>query len=613
MATTTKSSDLDFDTIKARLKDHLKNQPQFNAYNFEGAGLSNLLDVLAYNSHINALNANFALNEAFLSTAQLRSSVVSHAQTLGYEIRSVTASRALVSLTLNLTGVAGRPVNITIPRNTTFTSSVDGITYTFRTLEQYTARDNGSGTYAFLTTGGSANIPIFEGVEKIKTFIVGQKDERQIYVIPDETIDKSTAVVRVYSSVTSSDYSTYLPLSQAVIIDETAKFFSINEVPNGYYELNFGDGTSFGKSPEPGEKIVVTYLSSKGANANNATVFNPTSQVRVNGIDYVISTVTSSESTGGADRQSIESVKQLAPIAYASQKRLVTSLDYKAIIESNFSQVREAAVWSGDQNIPIDYGRVYISLNYAANTPAATKQAVQDAIVNNFITNLSVMSIKPKFVEPEEVFLALTVNFNFDPALTGNTTATTEDNVFNFIDNYFTTNLSTFGAVFRKSNLATEIDAFDESILSTRMDIKVQMRKEIDTAINNTFDLDFPCQIAEADDVFYRIQSTTFEFKGQICRIKNRLNSNTLSILNLADAVMQDNVGSYNRLTGKVSIVGFKPTRMTSGGNTIRIDAVPAIEGTIKPLRNYILKFEKDESSTNAIIDRQTPSLEITI
>lgn len=285
MATTTKSTDLDFDNIKARLKDYLKKQPQFNTYDFEAAGLSNILDVLAYNSHINALNANFALNESFLSTAQLRSSVVSHAQTLGYEIRSTTSSRAIVNLSLNLTGVPGRPITITLPKGTVFTSSVDGVTYTFRTLEEYSARDNGSGSYVFLTNAASNGIPIFEGVEKTKTFIVGQKDERQIYVIPDDTIDKSTAIVRVYSSVTSSNYTTYFPLSQAVIIDENAKFFSINEVPNGYYELNFGDGTSFGKSPEPGEKIVITYLSSKGAAANNATVFNPNNQIRINGID----------------------------------------------------------------------------------------------------------------------------------------------------------------------------------------------------------------------------------------------------------------------------------------------------------------------------------------
>ena len=62
MATTIKSTDLDFDTVKARLKDYLKSKSEFSDYNFEASGLSNILDVLAYNTHFNGLTANFALN-----------------------------------------------------------------------------------------------------------------------------------------------------------------------------------------------------------------------------------------------------------------------------------------------------------------------------------------------------------------------------------------------------------------------------------------------------------------------------------------------------------------------------------------------------------------------
>ena len=156
-------------------------------------------------------------------------------------------------------------------------------------------------------------------------------------------------------------------------IDSETTYYSINEAPSGFYEVNFGDGTSFGKSPDPGQKIVVTYLSSKGPLANNGTSFLAKSQVTVGNLQYVLSAVTSSESAGGANKQSIESIRQLAPIAFASQQRLVTSLDYKAIIETNFADVKEAAIWSGDENIPLDYGAVYISLNFEANVSASTK------------------------------------------------------------------------------------------------------------------------------------------------------------------------------------------------------------------------------------------------
>ena len=612
MATTTKSADLDFNQIKNRLKDYFKSKDEFNSYDFEGAGLNNLLDVLAYNTHVNALTANFALNEAFLPTAQLRSSVLSHAAMLGYETRSVTSAKALLNLSLNLAGVSGRPLTITIPRGTQFSSSIDGTSYTFRTLEAYTARDNGSGSYDFTTSAGSLDIPVFEGIEKTKTFIVGQKDERQVYIIPDETMDRSTARVLVYDSLTSNTYTEYTPLSQAVRIDSETTYYSINEAPSGFYEVNFGDGTSFGKSPDPGQKIVVTYLSSKGPLANNGTSFLAKSQVTVGNLQYVLSAVTSSESAGGADKQSIESIRQLAPIAFASQQRLVTSLDYKAIIETNFADVKEAAIWSGDENIPLDYGAVYISLNFEANVSASTKQQVKDQIRANYVKNLSTMSMTPKFADPKDVFLILTTQFNFDPALIGISNQTQEANITQFTVNYFKRNLESFNKVFRKSNLLTEIDALNKAVLNTKIDVDVQMRQEVTTNDLNTFTVPFPCKIKDPDDVFFIVRTDAFEYNGIVCIIKNRLRSNQLAIFDLDDNIVLDNVGSYNADTGVVSVVGFSPTRLLSGDTFIRIQVAPENDSSIQPLRNYILKLETDKSSATAIIDRQTETLKVT-
>ena len=611
MATTIKSADLDFNKIKNRLKDYFKSKDEFNSYNFEGAGLNNLLDVLAYNTHQNALTANFALNEAFLPTAQLRSSVLSHAAMLGYETRSRTSSKALVELSLNLTNVPGRPVTIGIPRGTQFTGSVDGVSYTFRTQEAFSARDNGSGTYDFRTSAGSTDIPIFEGIQKTKTFIVGQKNERQIYIVPDETMDKSTARVLVYDSLTSNTFTEYTPLSTAVRIDSETTYYSIHEAPNGTFEINFGDGTSFGKSPDPGQKIVVTYLSSKGSVANGATSFTADSQVSVNGVQYVLSAVLSAESSGGLEKQSIESIRQLAPIAFAAQQRLVTSLDYKAIIDTNFSAVKESAVWSGDQNVPIDYGAVYISLNYTTGTPAATKQQVEDQIRANYVKNLSTMSMTPKFVEPKDVFLIVTTQFNFDPALTGLSSQTQESNIQKYIRNYFLRNLESFDKTFRKSNLLTEIDALGKAVLNTKIGVKVQMHELIVLADLNTFEVQFPCDIADPDDVFHRITTDAFEFNGTVAVVKNRLSSNQLAIFDLDDNILVDNVGNYDVSSGKVSFVGFSPTRLLSGSNEIKITVVPADDSSIKPLRNYILKLSTETSSASAVLDRQTATLEV--
>ena len=171
MATTIKSTQLDFDTVKGRLKDFFKQQTEFQDYDFEASGLSNILDVLAYNTHFNGLTANFALNESFIKTAQLRSSVVALAEGLGYVPRSFTSAQAGLNLNVTVTDT-NRPSTITLPRGTTFTSSVDGVTYSFRTRENFIGTDDGNGTYQFLNNDDATSIPVFEGTEKTKTFFV---------------------------------------------------------------------------------------------------------------------------------------------------------------------------------------------------------------------------------------------------------------------------------------------------------------------------------------------------------------------------------------------------------------------------------------------------------
>lgn len=612
MATTVKSSDLDFQALKNSLKNYLKSDTQFADYDFDASGLNNILDVLAYNTHINGLTANFALNESFLNTAQLRSSVVSHAETLGYEVRSKTSAKALLNLSVNLAGVAGRPAQIQLTKGWQFNTSVDGVSYTFRTLENYFAKDNGSGVYNFLTNTGSADIPVYEGEERTKTFISGETTERQVFVIPDADIDTKTASVLVYDTVSSSQFIQYTPLSEASTIDADTTVYTIRETPNGFYELNFGDGISFGKKPDAGNKVVVTYLSTKADAANLADTFTAASDITVNSVNYTVNAVTSAESTGGAQKQTIESVRQLAPIAFASQQRMVTSADYKAIILSNFTDVSDVAVWSGDQNVPIDYGKVYISLNYPTGTAASLKTATEANIVTNFTDTLGVISIDTKFVEPLDVYLELGISFDFDPSLTGFTLATTENSIYNYVGQYFTRNLDTFNKIFRRSNLLTEIDALDPAILSSKCDVKVQMRIEPTVGVDNTETLSFPMKIAAPDDAVAVVESSIFTFQNAVCQIKNKLESTTLQIVDVDGVVRLDNVGEYNANSGEVKIIGFNPQAFIGGNSYIKISVTPLNESVVKPLRNYILRLDRSRSSTTAVIDRQQTALRVT-
>lgn len=604
-----RSADLDFDTIKESLKTYLQQQPEFADYDFEASGLSNILDVLAYNTHLNGLIANLAINESFLSSSQLRSSVLSHAETLGYYPRSQTGASATVKLTVNTN--LSIPTFISIPANTTFTTSVDNISYSFQTLESYIGYNNGSGVYTFETSGGSTDIQITEGNLKTKTFLVGDTTDDQVYVIPDETVDTSTLNVLVYDTTTSSSFETYIDVNRAVRINADSTIYIVREAPNGYFELSFSNGNVLGKAPVAGNKIVVTYLSTAGAEPNGASVFLPDNQITIGEVSYPMSVETVSPASGGDSKESIASIKGNAPLTFASQQRMVTAEDYKAVILRNYSSYLDDVIaWGGNDNVPPVYGRVYVSLKFKDNISESVKQTVKDQIIINLSDNLSIMSIDTIFTDPSNTFLELQTFFTFDPDLSGLTVKSIENLVQSTVVNYFSTNLNTFGAVFRRSNLLSEIDDIAPAILNSRIDVKMQQRIIPSTITVSDYTISYPAAIAEADDKNYIVTSSRFTYANQTCVLRNRLGSTKIQVVNLENAVIVDNVGSFNPLTGLVSITGFMPTAYEGGA--IKVTATPANQSTIRPLRNYILSIDESTSVASAIIDYQNTAVSLT-
>lgn len=608
MATTIRSTQLDFNTIKSRLKDYLKQQTEFADYDFEASGLSNILDVLAYNTHFMGLNANFALNESFMNTAQLRSSVASLAEGLGYVPKSYSSSKADLNLAVQISADT-RPTLITLPRGTSFTSSVGEISYTFQTRENFIATDDGTGLYQFLNATDGVAIPVFEGTEKTKTFFVGDVADNQVYVIPDITMDTSTIRVRVFPTASSSSFDTYINIQRALRITNDSKFFQIKEVPNGFYEIIFGDGTTTGKAPVAGNKIVIDYLSTQGTIANNASSFSPSSDVTVNGIDYTLVTTTEAASAGGAYKESIESIRQNAPIAFTSQRRLVTAEDYKAQIQSNYGGfLDDVTSYSGADSVPAIYGVTYIGLKFKAGVSASRQQNVKDRIKTDLTDNMAIMSINTEYVDPVTTLLEISTTFNLDPDLTGSTSQALQTQVQNTINNFFTTNLKKFNKVFRRSNLLTLIDALDPSILNSKIEIKLKQSFVPTANIPLSYTISFPVSLAEPDDTISSLTTSQFTFNSQTCSIKNKVGTTKLQIISIDGTIEVDNIGSYNNLTGIVNLVGFKPTSFE--GSKISISVFPANQNTIRPLRNYILDIDTT-SSSRAVLDFQNTAVSI--
>lgn len=609
MATTIRSTQLDFDTIKGRLKDFLKQQTEFQDYDFEASGLSNILDVLAYNTHFNGLTANFALNESFINTAQLRSSVVALAEGLGYVPTSFTSSQAALNLSVLVTG-SNRPTTITLPRGTTFSSSVDGVAYTFQTRENFVGTDDGNGTYQFLNANGETGIPVFEGTEKTKTFFVGDTTDQQIYVIPDVTMDTSTIRVRVFPTSSATTFDTYLNIVDAIRITNESAFYQIKETPNGFYEIIFGDGISTGLAPKAGNKIVIDYLSTVGSTANGAASFSTEAVVTVNSVNFNVTTTTESISAGGSFKESIESIRQNAPIAFSSQRRLVTAEDYKALVQTKFGAFLDDVIsFGGADNVPREYGKVFIGLKFKDSITLDTQQTVKDRITTELTDNLAIMSITTDFVDPITTNMILSTTFNLDPDLTSLTPQAMEAQVQNTINNFFTTNLKRFDKVFRRSNILTLIDALDPAILNSKME--VQLMQGFIPTLNTSlqYKIIFPVILATPDDSTFTVTTTNFTFNNKTCFIRNKLSSNKLQIITIDGVVEVDNIGSYESSTGTVTLVGFKPSGFN--GSQIDVKVIPANQNTVRPLRNFILDIDTDLSTSRSLLDFQNTQVSI--
>lgn len=602
MATTIKSTALDFNAIKESLKDYLKSTDEFTDYDFAASGLNNLMDVLAYNTHINGLVSNFTLNESFLGTAQLRSSLVSLATGIGYIPDTKTAARALVRVRVNLAGVSPRPSVITLPKYTKFAASLDDVSYTFQTIENYDAEDNGNGEYVFTTTGGSTNIPIYEGAKKTKTFLVGEYSENDVYIIPDVNLDGDTIEVNVYESPNGSEFTSFQNITEATSVNENSTLYILKESPNGFYQLSFGANDILGRAPQSGNAIQINYLSTKGPVANSINAFTPNDTITVDGSQYNLLVSTTSNSTGGDEKESLESIRRNAPFQYATQNRMVTPEDYTSLILRNFSTlIKDIKSWGGEDNPKPKFGTVFSSILFEDDVSETQIEETKVAI-EELVEQLAIISFNVEFADPVETFIETDVFFQINPKFTSQSPNSIRTSVRSTISNYFANTIGNFGQSFRRSNLLSLIDDVSPAILSSRSEVRMQQRFTPVLNSRNSFTLTFPANIKAPSSDGAVITSTPFVVGNQSVIIKNKSNTNTLQAIAVgSDEVVVDNVGSYDPTSRSVNIVSIKPSSIDGANNFIKISAIPANPSAITPILNDILKYDLEASAITPV------------
>lgn len=440
-------SELDFDNIKANLKEYLRGQDTFADYDFEGSGLSILLDVLAYNTHYNGIYTNLAINEMFIDSASKRSSVVSLAKLLGYTPNSASCAKATV--TLNITSPSTGPSVVTVPSNTQFNTTVDGNSYAFYTTQEYSAV--GAGTSYTIP-----NVVLTEGSPLTFKYTAAAGVR---YIIPNANVDLSTVKVRVQENLTSSNFTTYTISTSIITADSTSKVFWVKEIDDGLYELTFGNGT-LGRALDNGNVVHISYFVSSLDAPNSASLFSYDGSTLYSGAN--VSITTTAAASGGGVVEDISSIKFNAPRSYAAQNRAVTPDDYRALIYANFPEAASVAVWGGEDNDPPVYGKTYISVK----PKTAGKLTIQQKsdIINTILESKNIVSITPEILDAEYINIALNVTVYYNDRETGYSSTDMAAIVRQVILDYDNSDLQKFEGVFRYSKLSRLIDAAEPSI-----------------------------------------------------------------------------------------------------------------------------------------------------
>jgi hypothetical protein len=450
-------SDLDFDTIKANLKTFLQGQSEFSDYDFEGSGLSVLLDVLAYNTHYNGVYTNLAVNEVFLDSASKRASVVSLAKMLGYVPRSAKCATAVVNATI--TAPTSSPSTVTLPANQAFNTSIDGVSYTFYNRSAVTTARNTAGNYVF------SNLPIVEGTPLQYKYTVAAGVR---YIIPNANMDIDTLTVRVQENANADLFEVYTRAESLTAATSTTKVYFIKEIDDGLYEISFGDGV-IGQQLDNGNVITLDYFVSNLEAANSAGNFTY-GGASLLGSNLSVTTV--SRATGGASPEDINSIKFNAPRMYAAQNRAVTPDDYKAIILSQFPEAASVAVWGGEDNDPPVFGKTYICIKPQEASKLTNLQ--KEFVVNNILQQRNIVSITPEIIDPEYFNIKVTSFVYYNPRETTKTPTQIETIVKDAILNYNNTELEKFDGVLRFSKLSRIIDDADPAITNNTSRIMVR-------------------------------------------------------------------------------------------------------------------------------------------
>jgi hypothetical protein len=580
--------DLDFDGIKASLLNYLKSNDQFKDYDFEASNINLLVELLAYNAYKTAFYQNMTLNESFLDSALLRTSVLSRCKELNYLPRSYRSTKARVLIQFEATGETAPYI---IEKGSPLTALVKSQAYTFTVPETITVASSNT-TYSIETD-------IYEGVYVKDTYTFISNDTIPRYKITNKNVDTSSLVVSVYEDGNEfGDVYTYA--TSLLDLESTSKVYFIQPSQDGYYEVLFGDN-NIGRKPKENSTIVLDYRIASGFVSNGAREFtldfDPTGEDEVTSIIDVITLETGND---GDEYETIDSIKFTAPRHFQTQERAVTASDYAVALKAQFPEINTIYAYGGEDLSPPRYGRVYCAIDITNVDGLPESKKIE---YYNFLKNRTTFGVIPTFVEPAYTYLQVNSTIRYNVNITSASSETIKSYVKDAVVGFRDTYLDDFDVILRHSKLETAIDNADQSIVSSVTDVLAY--KKINPKLDNSlqeFTLNFgvafrtdipPIPGTHDQEYLSVVRSTQFTYKNEIASLEDDGNGNLRIVREVGgthDTIV--NIGTVDYDNG---IVIIKDIRIEAYlGPAIKIFVRPKDPDIVSNLNN-ILTIEEDE------------------
>ena len=592
----TQVANLDFEDIKVALKEYLRAQSDFTDYDFEGSALSNLIDVLAYNTYYTAFNTNMVVNELFIDSATLRDNVVAIAKQLGYRPKSATAPTAYVSFNVTY-GNPTTDTELILKKGTGFIATYDNNLYQYVVTEDTKAQvSNNVATFT--------DIPIVEGSQVVNNFTYTTASKSQRFILDNKNIDTNTIRVRVYPTGGTFN-EPYLVADNILGVDGNSKVFFLDEVEDGRYEILMGDGV-LGRKLEDNSIIQVSYMTTSGPESNGVKTFvfngvleNPSG---VSPSSFTTNITSTTASAGGEEIESTQKIKYTAPKAYGTQDRAVTAQDYEAIVRKVYPATSDIIIFGGEDQVPPEYGKVFIALKPkdASYITSLTKNEIIKEMKKYVVA-----SVEPKLIDPSILYVEMNSKIYFNGSSTDQTASQIRDKVIGNIQSYLdTSDTEKFNGKFRYSKMVGVIDDADRNINSNLT--TVTMRKDFYPSLNSTFFYEVCFQNEFDQDCDEPVLSTTgfrvTEYPNFDVYLEDRSGKIVLYRIDSVTGekvVLDSEVGDIDYVKGELMMYDLTIIKGSFFDNRISVRVKPK-SNDIKALREVYLDVDVANSSFTA-------------